>query len=51
MSKLLAIIRRAKSQYHKMMHAYNLVLYRDCNDIGLKSRLLQKVKHHEQRMK
>lgn len=36
--------------YHKFMHDYNYILYRDCLDIQMKITLFQKMIHHRAKM-
>ncbi|MCS7461035.1 hypothetical protein N0M98_12850 [Paenibacillus doosanensis] len=50
MYSLLTAFHKAKRKYHKAMHAYNCILYRDCLDPAMKARLLRKLRHHERKL-
>ncbi|MBP1967072.1 hypothetical protein J2Z65_006336 [Paenibacillus aceris] len=45
-----SVWKMAQRTYHKVMHAYNSILYRDCLDLELKEVLFEKVQHHKQKM-
>jgi hypothetical protein len=45
-SLLTSVLKKAKLTYHKVMHAYNSILYRDCLDLQLKEHFYKKVKYH-----
>lgn len=44
------IWKKTQRTYHKVMHAYNSILYRDCLDNEMKVALLAKIEHHKRKM-
>ncbi|WNR43786.1 hypothetical protein [Paenibacillus roseipurpureus] len=42
---------KVKPTYHRVMHAYHSILYRDCIDADMKQRLEVKVSYHLAKMK
>jgi hypothetical protein len=42
--------RKVIRRYHKCMHDYNYILYRDCLDVPMKITLFQKIIHHRMKM-
>jgi hypothetical protein len=49
-SLLTRIWKRAKRTYHKGMHTYHSILYRDCLDMQMKERIYTKMLQHEEQM-
>jgi 4-diphosphocytidyl-2C-methyl-D-erythritol kinase len=49
-SLLTSVLKKANRTYHKVLHAYNSILYRDCLNIQMKEHISKRVKHHEQRI-
>jgi hypothetical protein len=47
---LTSVWKRTTRTYHKAMHAYHSILYKDCLDMQMKKHFHNKVKHHEQKM-
>ncbi|WP_158211644.1 hypothetical protein [Alkalihalobacterium alkalinitrilicum] len=44
------IMSKGKAFYHRLMYAYNIVLYKDCLDKEMKLKLLKRVIHHEKEL-
>lgn len=45
-----SVWKKAQRTYHKVLHAYNSILYRDCLDIEMKEVLFEKMLHHKQKI-
>jgi hypothetical protein len=45
-SLLTDLLKRAKRTYHKVLYAYNSILYRDCLDLQMKEHFYKKVMYH-----
>lgn len=50
-SFLTSLLKKAKFTYHKVLYAYNSILYRDCLDLQMKEHFYKKVMYHEQKLK
>lgn len=49
-SRSTLVWKKTQRTYHKVMHAYNSILYRDCLDTQMKEVLFEKVNYHKHKM-